>query len=227
MASHIHTDNLLTERRKIMPNWCNNELIIKGSPKELSKLIKQVEITNSEETSTHPKTQFSCQKVMPRPASQDNDWYSWNINHWGSKWDLDSVSLDESKIEERIIRYSFQTAWSPVVEVILALAGQFKKLSFQYNYYESGMDFWGIEKYKKGVVTSSESGSISEADCKLLLEVMGDHHYCLECYDYIPCDNEETPQLCDDCENERNKEESSLWEGETNESATQQSVEVA
>ena len=203
-----------------MPNWCNNYLQIEGSPKELSKLMKQVEITKSEATSEHSQSLFSCHQVIPRPDNQSANWYEWNIAHWGSKWDLSDVHLEDTDWEKGAVAYSFQTAWSPVIEVIHTLSQQYKKLSFKYEFWESGADFWGVETYDKGVVTDSQSGDLSSAGCEKLEELMGQHHYCSECYDYLECEKENTKEICESCEADTYQNETSLWEGENNGSSS-------
>jgi hypothetical protein len=197
-----------------MPNWCLNELTIEGSPKELSKLMKQVEITDSEQTSEHYPQVISCHKVIPRPAIKDNDWYDWNISNWGSKWDLSDPVRDDSQWENGKLIYCFSTAWSPVIEVISALAKEHKKLSFTYTYWEGGSDYWGEHEYKKGEETSYEGGSINDASCERLEYLMGEHHQCQECWEAVECAGDTTPDLCDECLQNAEIREMELWEGE-------------
>jgi len=199
-----------------MPNWCSNELIIEGKPKELSKLMKQVEITTSEETDEHNKSLFSCHRIIPRPASASNDWYDWNITNWGSKWDTNDPCLNNSDWEEGIIRYSFSTAWSPINSVIEELAKQNPKVTITYNYWEGGSDFWGEMELKKGAVTSFDEGCLSDAGCERLEYLMGDHHQCQECWEGIECQGEATLQLCEECNIEQSEADIELWEGDTN-----------
>jgi hypothetical protein len=210
-----------------MPNWCVNELIIEGKPKDISKLMKAVEVTQSEATEDTYAQVFSCQKVIPRPARESANWYEWNIANWGSKWDLSDPRRDDSEWEEGKVVYSFESAWSPVIEVISALAKKHKKLSFTYNYWEGGSDFWGEHEYQKGKETSYEGGSLGEAGCERLEYLMGDHHQCQECWEAVECAGDKTPDLCDECLQNADIKEIELWEGEASESKAQQSVEVA
>jgi hypothetical protein len=179
--------------------------------------MKKVEITPSEESGTHFAQVFSCHKVIPRPANQDHNWYEWNTANWGSKWDLSDPRRDDSEWEQGIVRYSFESAWSPVVEVISALAKEHKKLSFTYSYWEGGSDFWGEHDYKKGKEVSYEGGSLDNAGCHRLEQLMGDHHQCQECYEAIGCNGETTQKVCDDCETTLKDQEKELWEMEKTE----------
>lgn len=202
-----------------MPNWCSNELKIQGNPKELSKLIKKVQITKSEATENHYESLFACHRVIPRPADKEDDWYNWSVENWGTKWDLSDVRF-EGDVEAKEVSYYFESAWSPIVPVVEALAKEFKTLSFNYTFYETGSDYWGEVEYKKGEVESEEGGDISSAGCERLEYLMGGHHYCADCYDQIECYGENTATLCEDCLSNADEQEVSLWEGETNENKT-------
>ena len=208
-----------------MPNWCMNTLTITGKPKDLSRLMKQVEITPSEETDDHSAQAFSCHKVIPQPANVD--WYSWNTANWGSKWDCNSVQRDEGQWEEGKLIYYFDTAWSPVNPVIEALSKEHKKLLLTYTYFETGSDYWGEHEYKSGKELSEEGGSLSEAGCERQEYLLGDHHFCNDCYNEIQCEGESTKVLCVGCLAKDEELEKDLWKGEINESATQQQIEVA
>ena len=206
-----------------MPNHCSNDLVITGNSKLLNKLMKQVEITPSEETNEHSATKFSCHKVIPRPSSQDSNWYDWNINNWGSKWDCYDIGDENTEnYEKGLIHYYFSTAWSPISKVIAELARQYPKLDFEYNYYEGGSDFWGKEFYSKGKLKSFEDGELSTASCEIKEFFEGsEHHTCRICENLYECNG--NLELCDDClEEELNKEEelSKETESKTNDTFT-------
>jgi len=206
-----------------MPNWCSNELKIQGNPKELSKLVKKVQITKSEATDTHYESVFSCHRVIPRPLDKEGDWYEWNVANWGSKWDLNDVRFS-GDVEDKEVSYYFDTAWSPVVPVIEELAKEFKKLSFTYVFYEGGSDYWGEQEYKKGELVSEEGGDLSSAGCERLEYLMGEHHNCEECWSEVECQGEATHQLCTECEALIEEADKKLWEGEVNASEAEQAV---
>lgn len=201
-----------------MPNWCSNYLRIEGKPKDLNKMLKQIEITESEATSDYPKSIFSCQRVIPQPTTLVGDeWYEWNIANWGSKWDLCDVEFldSEDSWEEGIVQFSFNTAWSPTTQIITALAKEHKKLSFTYHYYEGGSDYWGQHFFKKGEEVSYDGGELSTAPCSVLEELMGNtHHWCYECGNDVYCQGERdsTPNKCETCMEEEQKENDPLWD---------------
>ncbi len=197
-----------------MPNWCSNDLEITGSPKLLNKLLKHVEITESEATDIHEKAEFSCHRIIPRPSIKDDDWYDWNVANWGSKWDVSDFYWFDKDWESGSLGATFSTAWSPIPQVILELSRQFPKLKFIYKFHESGNDFFGKVEYSKGVEYLIEEGSYSDMTCDQHFEYEGDsyHHYCNECYEPIECNRTDTATLCDECQTSLDEQDSELWE---------------
>ena len=67
------------------------------------------------------------------------DWYDWNCNNWGTKWDfaLDCVENPDANT----VTASFDTAWSPPIEAYNKLM----ELGFEIEafYYEPGMQYVG------------------------------------------------------------------------------------
>jgi hypothetical protein len=99
-----------------------------------------------------------------------NDWYSWNVRNWGTKWDV-AVSPDDKypdtymegptqNGENLVVFYNFNTAWSPPVPAIEKLSAQYPSLLFTLSYEEE--QGWGGE----GEWLRGENISISEYDSK-------------------------------------------------------------
>jgi hypothetical protein len=82
-----------------------------------------------------------------RSMKEDNDWYHWNCRNWGTKWDVAVINnQDYSDTQVQItddndVMYHFQTAWSPVGEVLLKLSEMYPSLNFDYEYEEE--QGWG------------------------------------------------------------------------------------
>lgn len=165
-----------------MPNWCENELEITGSRKELERLRKFVmsDFNSTYVLSRDGKTKnddhnpddwvFDFNSVIPYPekyARQDleaksnpkkkdgynNGGYEWCVKNWGTKWDACDAKWE--RIDDRLF-YSFNTAWSPPLPVIRKLIGLFPKLEFELTYYEGGMAFQGKYGGKGGEVITDE-----------------------------------------------------------------------
>lgn len=118
-----------------------------------------------------------------------NDWYSFNNREWGTKWDVavpDENNYIDTTVEEgmngdnKVVYYSFDTAWAPPTPAIEKLSAQYPELLMTLNYREESG--WGGEaEYLKG-----EAISESEYNNK-----------CEECnYEY---EDEEIPEDCEDC----------------------------
>ena len=57
------------------------------------------------------------------------NWYDWSINNWGTKWNSESLEVDDRKQT-----LSFETAWDPAIPVFLEITKQnpTKRFAFMY-----------------------------------------------------------------------------------------------
>ena len=69
------------------------------------------------------------------------DWYTWSIAHWGTKWDVEEILAEDEDTD--YIGISFETAWSPPIEWVIAVSKKFPSLYFVLTYSEPGMGFAG------------------------------------------------------------------------------------
>jgi hypothetical protein len=89
----------------------------------------------------------SFMQEFVRSMKEDQDWYHWNCRNWGTKWDVavDNKSEYPNTIktvnDDGSILYQFETAWSPVGEVLMKLSEQYPTLEFDYEYEEE--QGWG------------------------------------------------------------------------------------
>jgi len=118
-----------------MPNWCYNELRVTGNKKDIAKFKKDV---NNEKE----KTVLCLNNLVPMPKkyNEDGRWHSWAIINWGTKWDVEGELV---KDRANLLRYEFDSAWSPPIEWVRTVSGQYPKLSFRLEYDEPGMAFNG------------------------------------------------------------------------------------
>ena len=86
-----------------MPNWCSNRAVITGPSPVIAEIKQRLAQDNPELLSW----------MVPQPKFEgDQDWYQWNVNNWGTKWDICDVGiLDDT--EEDSISFEFSTAWAP------------------------------------------------------------------------------------------------------------------
>lgn len=60
-------------------------------------------------------------------------WYSWCLEHWGTKWGACGVSVDETAIW-------FDTAWSPAIPVFEHLIARFPDIPMRFSWSEEQFD---------------------------------------------------------------------------------------
>ena len=76
-------------------------------------------------------------------GKNDDRWYHWNIQNWGTKWDIEGSSVEIEYEDEEQLEISFDTAWSPPEPICYRLREMFKDLNFSWFYNEPGMEFAG------------------------------------------------------------------------------------
>jgi hypothetical protein len=82
-------------------------------------------------------------------ASEQDNWYDWNISNWGTKWDAGDQLFEASDTE---LVYYFNTAWSPPLGVMNAFIKNYPQLEFTFTYEEE--QGWG------GVITRGSDGEL-------------------------------------------------------------------
>ena len=127
-----------------MPNHTINDVDIQANTGEDKELLALAELKNKLNIS---ENQFDFEGIIPSPkwekipnedgelptldkdgsfetlrwkdGKQDDRWYYWKIDNWGTKWNSYDFQLyDESKSK---LQVRFLTAWSPPHEIFVAL----------------------------------------------------------------------------------------------------------
>lgn len=169
-----------------MPNWCQNSLVIsKATNPQIERIIEAATRQELlEEFLPAPDWQSTPNEdgVYPGPiyqrrfydrtksrivrtwtdcprfpnGKQDDRWYSWSVDHWGTKWDVSEVDVTR---EGSSVFISFSTAWSPVSDEWLeALAAAMPGAEIANTFRESGCDFYGVSE----VIDNSASTIVGE-----------------------------------------------------------------
>jgi|SRR6516225_932373 hypothetical protein len=146
-----------------MPNWCNNELTIKGRKSEIERFLRVVRTTHS---------RFDFNTISPEPETLETGkeiekCYQWRDKNWGTNHLIDertlwispgSISPDACQFE---IELCFDTAWTPPIPVVLEASKRFPKLEFDLEYYElDGTFFEGVYQVKNGINLMERHGLI-------------------------------------------------------------------
>ena len=147
-----------------MPNWCHNRVsFYSDNEQDIKKLWSIFEsdepfntIVPSPDWKTTPndKGELPRQREMKRPdgtvfttvdefpdGKQDDRWYHWQIQNWGTKWEVADVECDH--FEPNSFECEFETAWSPAEGIYYALREQFPDVDISWFYDEPGMQVAG------------------------------------------------------------------------------------
>ena len=188
-----------------MPNWVYNTLEIQGKPKALNKMLKQIEVTESEvdNFNENQPTKFSFSKVIPMPISEKDNWYNWRVANWGTKWNADIQYETTDNWESGSVMVEFNTAWSPAIPIIETLSKQHPTLTFFWKYNEESSAFWGKHIIKNGKYLESYDGEFN--NCYEYNEFGLIHHECLVCENWVDeCNNSDVKEIeiCSECKAE-------------------------
>lgn len=92
-----------------MPNWCYNHVTLTNEDKsKIDALHAVMQETNEDGR----EIGLIFQHLRPRPESEEN-WYNWNIENWGTKWDASFGHCD--RYDDNSIFFTFDSAWSPPI----------------------------------------------------------------------------------------------------------------
>ena len=148
-----------------MPNWCNNRVNLSdnGNTEQFDRLVKLLDGPNPfnaifpmpdfktipnakgelpvKEVHKNDKGEIVCETYNFPDGKNDDRWYHWCIENWGTKWEADMLGLEVSDYDS--LEISFNTAWSPPEGVVEKLREKFPDLSFQCFFDEPGCEVAG------------------------------------------------------------------------------------
>lgn len=132
-----------------MPNWCNNSIMIEGPADKIRALWEQVEAGDDESgllDAMHPMPKELLEATAP--SEDGEDWYSWRVANWSTKWEVSSEGLEFSDHGDgrASIEGWFDSAWAPPTGAYENFLEQNPDCSVSASYYEPGMDFAGFWK---------------------------------------------------------------------------------
>lgn len=141
-----------------MPNWCSNTLAVFGPTADVVRFMEDNKATDEGALSfaralpTPDQTQFEGMSYSDT-KDEPNYWYNWNVNNWGTKWDLDEEVHVEWKNNEdgtSMAFYTFDSAWAPPTDWLAYVAPLYPELNMKIEYREDGMGFAGILGFHHG-----------------------------------------------------------------------------
>ena len=175
-----------------MPNWCNNRLRVIGSKENIAKYRHLFLLPKKNE---HGQ-QFSFACAVPQPENLYKNplnwkkeielteqgipnWYNWNINNWGTKWNADCYDIEENYGGEtdHMIFY-FNTAWSPPTQWFYKLCDQIEAgdLILEMFFSEIGVSFAGTLVYDQDGNIVEYEGRITDVICDTDIQIKYNKH---------------------------------------------------
>jgi hypothetical protein len=174
-----------------MPNWCNNSVeIYHEDPAMLERVRKGFngeglfgelipcpqELTNTVSgfMGEDKRAEHEAQQAANLEKFGYNDWYSFCVNEWGTKWDVSADGQPAQDIPGGLM-LSFDSAWSPPIAAYEKLT----EMGFRIRamYYEGGMAFAGI--WEDGDDDYYEYGGMNSEQIAEQLPVELDEAFCI------------------------------------------------
>ena len=181
-----------------MPNWCYQNLEVRGPSYDLDSFIDAMQVTEPDNAGVM-QTSVELNQMCPTDSrtfayktvttkegkeqliktyatfSEDGfDGYAHCVEIWGTKWGACHIVWDGKK-GKYPIRIYFESAWSPACGLIKAISSKFPTLLFGLEYTEEADFFAGCELYQNGnIINTHEIGTAEseEADA-FLAEIQG------------------------------------------------------
>ncbi len=160
-----------------MPNWVyNNVTVVAADDTVIAKVKAAVQ---------GAETPFDFNRIIPRPAEEEQDWYNWNIANWGCKWGASDVEVAEETHSQ--ISYYFSTPWSSPTPVIETLSRQHPAATFVLVFEEE--QGWGGEiKFQNGTANTLREWDIPSSHAEIVERggtchcEHGSHGYFPDCF---------------------------------------------
>jgi len=151
-----------------MPNWCENRVRLSDNGDNSEQFDKLVKLLDGPDpfNSIFPRPDFTkipndkgelpiAEEIKNSngevvtitynfpDGKNDDRWYHWNIQNWGTKWDITTQNVEIEYEDDEQLEMSFETAWAPPEPICYRLREMFKDLNFSWFYDEPGMETAG------------------------------------------------------------------------------------
>ena len=148
-----------------MPNWCDNRVTISSNTEDDSQFKELVAKFQVERpfNEIYPKPDFTkipnSKGELPiaeeiknsdgelitithnfPDGKNDDRWYHWCIDNWGTKWDINLVGAE---VDEDYAEFEFQTAWAPASGIFDKIKEDYPDVAISWFYDEPGMEIAG------------------------------------------------------------------------------------
>jgi len=122
-----------------MPNWFYFSLNVSGKKEDVQAFVENVK---GKEGTNYEGREFDFNHFIPQPEglydekSEDNifpNWYNWNIENWGTKWNAsvdDAYLVSDKEGFPYEYHYDMRTAWADPRPVIIKMLEMYPDLDF-------------------------------------------------------------------------------------------------
>lgn len=121
-----------------MPNWVATILTVTGD--NIDDFISAVK----------GKTNLDFNTLVPMPKEEEENWYQWSVQNWGTKWNACHTEDWEIADNQAVIKYD--TAWSVATQFFLTASKLYPNLTFKQIFADEGGWFVGKEVIIDGKV---------------------------------------------------------------------------
>lgn len=181
----------------VMPNWCYTNMEVRGDEEVLDRFVAELKHNavkagdpnislndlfpvpdelcvrsgffgnNDDGTPSVLQLEMEAVYAANRAKLGHQDWYSWAIVNWGTKWGACRPEMD--RVADDVLCINFESAWSPADELIRHISKMFPDLLFACAYTEESEAFIGWEVFLNG------SGGQGSATDEQLASIMNLH----------------------------------------------------
>ena len=149
-----------------MPNWCRNRVTISSKTEDDSQFQELVSKFKSDRpfNSILPQPDWKNIKNedgelpvehlhknnegkvicsswdFPKSGKNDDRWYHWANTHWGTKWDVHDIEIED---DGEWAEFQFDTAWAPAEGIFHKIKKDYPNVAISWFYDEPGCEFAG------------------------------------------------------------------------------------
>jgi hypothetical protein len=128
-----------------MPNWCNNTLEVTGPNQDVQRFKDKAVGHYPWLKQQGEPNLLNFHSLVPIPESilalpYEDAGYDWENKYWGCKWGSSETRLES---EDGRLIYTFDTPWSPPLELFQTVAKEWLTLRFVLEYEEPGVGLIG------------------------------------------------------------------------------------
>lgn len=132
-----------------MPNWCMNSATITAPSEQAADRFEEyLKKSNGAEWMSY---------FRPLPESEKDNWYSWNLDNYGCKWDCDISDWSRDGLSFQI---NFDSPWGPPIAIYENLVQDGWEVSA--GFFEPGMAFVGT--FEDGIYESYDYSDLDSLD---------------------------------------------------------------